>query len=350
LIYQFEELNKLFPEDVVLLREESKELGLNTKKSLSEKIYEIRRRINEKQIPVDFDFSRIDDENYLLNYALYDKSDLPLTGTNLLSFYLSNVIISYLILDNLLFELERLFNGMSLELSNYLGKKSNTIFRLFAKFNGHCTNIDQVIRDCNSFIILTNETIDRTRIIQEVDTERDIHGTQIPIRRRNIPSTSDMRINLAEVLLSHKSENDRSFNFALIRSYLEFAIRENFKLKLKYLMNHHKKMVNFDIIFTINCKFSNFLAGLRCMRILDKTDEDTFLHIYRWGNRSLHESQMMPIHLIWMCLFAITDRLYKKIGNSPEISEEEFEKLFNSFKGKIEIVSGTYISSHYDLY
>jgi hypothetical protein len=39
--------------------------------------------------------------------------------------------------------------------------------------------------------------------------------------------------NITNILLIHKEFNDRSYNFLLIRAYLEYLLGENLRIKLK---------------------------------------------------------------------------------------------------------------------
>lgn len=58
------------------------------------------------------------------------------------------------------------------------------------------------------------------------------------------------------------------------------------------------------------------------MGLLDDTSIKTIQRIYSWGSRSVHESQMAPIHLIWICLYYIFDFVTEEIVKPVQISKE----------------------------
>ena len=302
---------------------------------------EIKKKLSENNVSNKFKFEKSEDIDYLLSKSLYKKQNVPTINSEKISFYLSNIYECQITIKKILSYLLKKLEIISNELDGYLQKKSNSMFRLFNDFIGYCINLSQIIRDYDSFYKLFDEFV--------------IENEEIKIRilsyKLNISSTSDMLENITNILLTHKAFSDCSYNFALIRPYLEYMLSENLRIKLKHIFKENGLIQDHGIIFTEKMKFEDYFNILKDMNLLDSNTCDTNNNIYCWGNRSLHNSQMVPIHKIWICLFYIFDQIGEAICKPVQITYELTNKIYNNLsKSKLKIIEGRFISSFYDIY
>lgn len=228
----FSEFINLFPQDVANENDKIKNLETEMLKSIDEN-YKEQKKIAESKLPSKFNFSKSEDINYLLILSLYNRPNVPNSISERISFYLSNLCECNIVLKALIIRLVRASDSIRKELENHIQRKSNKMFKLFHDFIGYCINTNQVIRDYNSYSISINHIINENSI----DTNKqEIKNTRIQVYNLNIPSTSDMIDNITIILLSHNASKDRSYNLPLIRSYIEYLLGENARIKLDYFL------------------------------------------------------------------------------------------------------------------
>jgi hypothetical protein len=89
---------------------------------------------------------------------------------------------------------------------------------------------------------------------------------------------------------------------------------------------------------------------MKDMKLCIEQQKDILKSIYDWGSRSIHQGQILPLSLIWYCLFFVEEDLSNIIHTQSGLKFEESEKLYNALlnDGKIKRIDNnqTYFPSY----
>ena len=97
---------------------------------------------------------------------------------------------------------------------------------------------------------------------------------------------------------------------SLVRLALEFACAEDLGIKITVSLKQSQSLPynNLkELIFTKKMKTSEFFETMKNMKLSTEKQKNILKSIYDWGSRSIHQGQILPLSLIWYCLFFVED-------------------------------------------
>ncbi len=96
---------------------------------------------------------------------------------------------------------------------------------------------------------------------------------------------------------------------------------EDIAIQIRHKLNERRKYKIKDIIFTPNTSIDDIYDLMKKMALGNHDEIAAIRRIHKWGSKSVHKGQVVPISLIWYSLFFVCNRLPSIFGDASKISK-----------------------------
>ena len=334
---RFDRYSLLFPNDVINLENELRQLENEIKIQFDEDLGKIKRFLNHNRTSICINFKNFEDYFYLYKTALYLDTQIPDTNNKIIRFCIANLYIcKEVILVLLRYMHNQVIRNIRLSLDDYERRVNNRLIEEFHNFIGSCRNISRILTD---YMVFYNQ----------VEIKLGV-GTQALILKR--PTRVEIREGVKQSLINTKS--GQKVALPSVRLALEFTILEDVgtkimqRLKEKSCYNDIK-----EIIFTRKMTTDELFVIMKQMKLCTDNEIDILKGIHEWGSRSVHQGQIIPTSIIWYCLFFVEDQLRNILHSDSKLEFDETRKKYIQllYDEKIKVISEwqTFIPSFYNV-
>jgi hypothetical protein len=216
----------------------------------------------------------------------------------------------------------------------------------FHEFIGCCNNFDEIITNYLEFFSL---------IEVKLEVEEKATVLKKPQRHEIIQGTLQALLHTLKPHVLQKT-GIQNMMLSLVRLALDFACAEDVGIKIAASLKQSQSQSYNNIkelIFTKKMKTYEIFDIMKDMKLCTEQQKDILKNIYDWGSRSIHQGQILPLSLIWYCLFFVEEELSNILHTESELKFEESERLYNTLvkDGKIMRINNnqTYFPSYYNM-
>lgn len=206
--------------------------------------------------------------------------------------------------------------------NDYLTSRSNRLIKSWYQFIGCCDNTVNIILDYEAFY-------------EQIQIKL---GTMTKATRLNFPSRYDITEAVKQSLIN--AGKGRYVLLPSVRLALEFSIVEDIGIKIIQQLKDKPCYHDItDVIFTRKMKADELFDIMVDMKLCTDNEIDTIKRIHEWGSRTVHQGQIVPLSLVWYCLFFVEEDIRRILREESKLKYNEnletFRKLL--FDGKIDV-------------
>lgn len=149
-----------------------------------------------------------------------------------------------------------------------------------------------------------------------------------------LPSRDKIREGVQESLA--KTTNGQYVSLPSVRLALELQIRQDLGIQIRHKLNERRRHKINEIRFTPKMRLEDFRSLMTKMFPGNDDIINVAYRIHKWGSKSVHEGQIIPISVIWFSLFFISNKLPPMFGVATPLSyrsiKKEYDKLLHDHK------------------
>jgi hypothetical protein len=207
----------------------------------------------------------------------------------------------------------RLLPKIQQAITDYNERKDNRLIRIFHEFTGYCNSVSIVISE---YLFFQEKIWDR------------LNGVIGP-RIMELPNRDKIREGVQECLA--KTTNAQYVSLPLVRLALELPILEDIGIQIRHKLNERRRHKIKEIRFTQNIRLEDLTSLMR--KIFPGNDDIITVadRIHKWGSKSVHGGQMVPISVIWFSLFFIWNKLPPMFAVATPLSTSPSKKNTTSY-------------------
>jgi hypothetical protein len=344
---RFRTYSESFPEDAIHIEDQLQKIEIEIESTFENDLKRIKKIINDKKIRININYNKFQDITYLLSQVLYADTKIPQRMQDMLKFYIANLFICRdVLLSTIKYIASRVIRNIRNSYTLYKERESNRLIKDFHEFIGCCSNVDEIITNYLEFFSLIEVKLkvkEQATLLKKPQRHEIIEGTKHALLHTLKP----------HVLRKTGIQNMMP---SLVRLALEFACAEDVGIKIAASLRQSQSQSYNNIkelIFTKKMKSYEIIDIMNDMKLCTKQQKDTLKSIFNWGSRSIHQGQILPLSLIWYCLFFVEEDLSNILHTQSELKFEESEKLYNTLSndGKIKRIDNnqTYFPSYYNM-
>jgi hypothetical protein len=314
---RFNEFGRLFPDQIAEFSTELQTMEMTVSDIFNIDLKKMKKTFNEKNLNINL--KRFKEETYLLLYSLYLRNQRPKRDRDIIQFFLANMFICKNVIVRIVRYIVRLLPNIQQSITDYNERKDNRLIKIFHEFTGYCNNISIVISE---YLFFQEKIWDR------------LEGVLGP-RIMELPNRDKIREGVQECLA--KTTNAQYVSLPLVRLALELPILEDIGIQIKHKLNERRRRHKIkDIMFTQNIKLDDLTSLMRKM-FPGNDDVITVVdRIHKWGSKSVHRGQTVPISVIWFSLFFVWNKLPPMFAIATTLSyksiKKEYDELIHDHK------------------
>jgi hypothetical protein len=149
----------------------------------------------------------------------------------------------------------------------------------------------------------------------------------IGARIMQLPNRDNIREGVQECLA--KTTNGQYVSLPSVRLALELQILQDIGIQIRHKLNEGRRHKINEIRFTPNIRLGDLTPLMKKMFPGNDDIIDVAYRIHKWGSKSVHEGQVVPISVIWFSLFFIWNKLPPMFGVATSLSYETVKKEYD---------------------
>lgn len=332
---KFLEYSLLLPDQVIGLSDELKQIESQIETKFNQDLKAIRKVINDKKISIKINFKNFTNPHYLYKTSLYAK--VPQSLNEIIQFYLANLHICKEVLISIVRYIHyTLLKRIEIYHYKFIKRENNVLIEVFHEFIGCCKNIEKAVSEYMVFY-------------RQIETK--LGSISQGVTQLTLPFRHDIRIDVKQSLTN--TRNGQYVALPSVRSALEFSILQDIGIKITNQLKINCSYREYkEIVFTDKMKNYEVFDIMKKMGLCTDDEIDVIRRIYRWGSRSVHHAQIIPVSLIWYCLFFLEEPLRNMLTLESCLHFQEVEHLYAKLlkEEKIRVIRSweTFFPSYYN--